>query len=41
MKNHIAQYPFGRILLHLACLLRDHKMAWHWNGITRELKHSL
>ena len=26
-----------RILLHLACLKRDHKYRWHLSGIWREL----
>ena len=27
----------GRILLHLAALCHDHKLAWHLAGIRREL----
>jgi hypothetical protein len=28
----------GRIALHLVCLMRDHKTAWHMAGIIREIK---
>jgi len=28
----------GRVALHLACLLRDGKVRWHWAGIRRELR---
>jgi len=27
----------GRIILHLACQMRDHAWPWHWAGIRREL----
>jgi hypothetical protein len=27
----------GRIVLHLTCLLRDAKSAWHWTAIRRQL----
>jgi hypothetical protein len=36
MQAQLAQTSFGRILLHLACLCRDHKYQWHWQGIRRE-----
>ena len=26
-----------RVMLHLACFLRDWKWVWHWAGIRREL----
>jgi hypothetical protein len=26
----------GRIILHLACLMHDHKWSWHLAGIRRE-----
>ena len=29
----------GRIVLHLASLLRDHKFSWHLRGILREFPH--
>jgi len=31
-------YRSGRIVLHLSALLRDHKLVWHWKGISRELR---
>ena len=27
---------FGRIVLHLMCLVHDGKWRWHWAGICRE-----
>jgi hypothetical protein len=27
----------GRVILHLACLMRDGEMRWHWKGIVREV----
>ena len=27
----------GRIILHLVCLMRDHKWSWHLAGIRREI----
>jgi hypothetical protein len=27
----------GRIILHLACLMHDHKWFWHLAGIRREI----
>jgi len=41
MELKLAQSSFGRILLHLACVYRDHKYQWHWSGIRREIKCSL
>jgi hypothetical protein len=38
MQAQLAKYSFGRILLHLACLVRDEKVQWHWQGILRELR---
>jgi len=35
--QQLAQFRFGRILLHAACAFRDHKYGWHWRGIVREL----
>jgi hypothetical protein len=32
----LAATSFGRIILHLVCLARDHRLQWHWNGIRRE-----
>jgi len=32
----LAQYPLGRVLLHLACLAHDGKWCWHWAGTCRE-----
>ena len=28
-----------RIVLHLRCLLRDHKVRWHLAGVWREVTH--
>src|SRR5216117_694119 len=36
MQTQLANFNFGRILLHLACACRDHKYQWHWRGILRE-----
>jgi hypothetical protein len=36
MKLRLCKYPFGRVLLHLACLAKDGKWDWHWAGIRRE-----
>jgi len=27
----------GRAALHLVCAWRDHRFAWHWQGVLREL----
>jgi hypothetical protein len=37
MQTYLAQFSFGRILLHLGSACRDHKYRWHWRGIWREL----
>jgi len=34
----LAQRPFGRVLLHLACLAHDGKWCWHWAGTRREFQ---
>jgi hypothetical protein len=36
MQAHLAQSSFGRIVLHVLCLCRDHNYQWHWRGIVRE-----
>jgi hypothetical protein len=41
MKSRLAERPFGRVLLHVACVLRDHHWRWHWLGIQRELTRLL
>jgi hypothetical protein len=28
----------GRVVLHAVCSTRDHRFAWHWQGIRREFK---
>ena len=33
----LAASPVGRIVLHAACALRDHRFRWHWAGVAREL----
>ena len=40
MKLMLAQIRYGRVLLHLACCLKqpDH-FGWHWHGIVREFAH--
>jgi len=37
MKAKLAKSHSGRVILHLGCLLRDSKWAWHLAGICREL----
>jgi hypothetical protein len=37
MQAQLAQFSFGRVLLHVACAWRDHKYQWHWRGIRREI----
>ena len=37
MKNQLAELSLGRIVLHLVCACRDHKLLWHWRGILREI----
>jgi hypothetical protein len=39
MQAFLVQSRFGRILLHMACAMRDHHVRWHWLGIRRELAH--
>jgi len=29
----------GRVLLHLACLIRTRRFRWHFQGIVREISH--
>jgi len=38
MKTWLAERSYGRVLLHLVCLLRDGKWRWHWCGILREIR---
>jgi hypothetical protein len=38
MPARLVEHPLGRVMLHLACLLRDGKVRWHWAGIRRELR---
>src|ERR1043166_2827936 len=38
MKKLIIQSSFGRVLLHLACVLQRGNLRWHWAGICREFK---
>ena len=33
----LTESRFGRMALHLRCLVRDGKLRWHWAGIRREL----
>ncbi len=37
MKDKLANSHSGRVILHLWCLMRDHKWSWHMAGITREI----
>jgi hypothetical protein len=37
-KLQLASSPGGRIALHLICATRDCRFAWHWRGMTRELR---
>lgn len=37
MQNQLAELSLGRIVLHLVCACRDHKLRWHWQGILREI----
>ena len=40
MKKYISsktESHAGRIVLHLLCLMRDHKWTWHFAGIKREI----
>ena len=36
-KHKLARSHFGRVILHLGCLLRDSKWSWHLAGIRREI----
>jgi len=36
----LAQHRFGRVLLHLAVLVRSGALLWHWDGICREFRSS-
>ena len=38
MSARLVEHALGRVVLHLACLLRDGKVRWHWSGIRRELR---
>jgi hypothetical protein len=38
MSARLVEHSLGRVMLHLACLLRDRKVRWHWAGIRRELR---
>ena len=31
-----ANFPVGRICLHVAAMTRDGQVKWHWAGIRRE-----
>ena len=37
MQNRLAELSLGRIVLHLLCACKDHKLRWHWRGILREM----
>jgi hypothetical protein len=37
MQARLANSRPGRVMLHLLCALRDRHLAWHWQGILREL----
>jgi len=39
MKTWLAERSSGRVLLHLACLLRDGHVRWHWAGMKREFQN--
>jgi len=39
LKFKLATSATGRIVLHVFCLVRDHKLHWHWAGICREFHH--
>lgn len=36
MQTALAKSRYGRMVLHLVCLLRDSHIRWHWQGIRRE-----
>ena len=33
----LTEHRLGRVLLHLKCVVRDHKWSWHLDGLRREL----
>jgi hypothetical protein len=37
MKAQLAEFAYGRVILHVWCACRDHKYSWHWQGVVREL----
>jgi hypothetical protein len=37
MKAQLAEFAYGRVILHVWCAWRDHKYRWHWQGVVREL----
>jgi len=41
MKTWLIERSSGRVLLHLACLLHDGKVRWHWAGMKRELRRPI
>jgi len=41
MKCHLARNAGGRVLLHLGCLCRGGRWAFHWEGIRRECRRLL
>lgn len=34
--RYFAQFAAGRVLLHLVCLVRTGRVAWHVDGIKRQ-----
>jgi hypothetical protein len=40
MQTRLAQFGFGRMLLHTVCACQDHHYAWHWRGVIREFGRS-
>ena len=40
MKLILVKFSMGRVALHVACLMLDHKWAWHLSGIVREFHHN-
>jgi len=38
VKTMLAQNSVGRVILHLACMIRDGQLRWHWKGIVREVE---
>ncbi|MGH8020538.1 MAG: hypothetical protein ACREIA_20090 [Opitutaceae bacterium] len=39
MNTRLCTFAAGRILLHLACMVRHGNLRWHWAGIAREVVH--